>query len=360
MPTIGIELEFDGLAGGANKILSDRFGNKEFDDRSVRGDTFVADGVPIVPMVRNRKGYDRYIVPSGVGPSRAVGLESITKPMSEAEAYEFAEYVSIMFGHVPQTARSSIHIHMDVAGKSWRFVQNMLKICYLLEAPLYKLASGGVGKIHRGSRVNHDDGQYNDYRFVRPISNGIGVYFDSTLAPLVDPEALFSANSASAFIAAWGRLDYVMNDAEMRNSHYLPHRLHGFNLHSVLRQGTFEFRLFDAVYAKLPSMLDLVLAIYRNAESGKMPDCGHLPLGSKPYDITATWLSDYFGFDVGRLWSISDPWPEPTRQVRLNHYHDRSPLFLPTLEEVEVMSIKNNTGQRDVGGFEFSLYKRGK
>lgn len=356
-PTVGIEVEFDGIASEAANPVCTRYpGARVFDDRSSRGQVFLIDGVPIRPHKRQRgRGGDdnpdnnnaHFVVPSGVTRGQNIGLEIVSSPMDRDTAEDFASFCASLYGHVPQTERTSIHVHVDVGNKPWRYIQNLLKWCYVLEAPLYKLATRY--QTHRGCRLRG-----NDYKYARPLSAPIALAFSKggeygsrgVVEPMINIEQVLNANSWTDLLAGWGRLDYV-NATEMRGNHYLPHRLSGFNIHSIIRQGTFEWRLFDAVYEAMPEMLALVYKIHELAESPPPSNLKPMLVGDKPA-ISVDFIGDLLGAEQARVWAKTGPWPLAVHdRLRLHHYAERQNIVVPMLTHVSPITFEDKLGHSD-------------
>jgi hypothetical protein len=374
-----MEIEFESLPREAIEPIKQRWRCKVADDRTVRGKTYLtSDGVPIRLQRRSRDNNDdgddedgggAVIRPSGVREGNYIGLEVVTEPYEEDVAMQIAEFVSRMYGHIPQTSNTSVHIHVDVGGKRWVYIQNVIRWVYHLEMPLLRMAAAG-GK-HRGGRYDRQDGgdAYNDYRFTRPLSAPIAAAYPRAARPVLDIPSLLAAKSASEMMAYWGRMDIMSTDGDLRGSHYVPHRLHMLNLLAVMRQGTLEWRMFDGVYKRIPDFLRLVMRIHAIAETAT-PDFAPMLLGSTPPAyLNAEWLSHKLGMDVTRLWgggssssgssySGSGVWPSPVKNpLRLHHYQNFG-WSIPTLAQVPVVPYMSNMGVYDDGSASFVPYRR--
>lgn len=290
---------------------------------------------------------------SGVQEGRDIGLEIVSPPMSRDTAMDFAQLTRTMLGHVPQTARTSIHVHVDVGNKPWTLIRDILAWGYHLEAVLYLLAAGG-GK-HRGNRYEDEAQQvYNDYRFARPLSAPIGLHFAGKIKPMFNIEEVLNARSWSELLAAWGRLDYMTTHPEQRGNHYIPHRLSGVSIHSVVRQGTVEFRIWDGLYQRMPEIMQIVYRLYDLASGGR-PQFEPMPIRAEPYDLSPEWLADVLGPAAVRLagmhrssYQHKTSWPAPVRDVlKLSHYSEQRGFNMPSLNSVPVMRVEDNRGTPD-------------
>jgi len=343
----GLEIEIE----GAGRTLLDNINDfgiircRLGDDGSIRNPVFSVDNLTIIPIsTKNGK-----ILPTGVREAERIGLEVITDVASYEEMHLFTQKMSLFLRNTPQTPRASIHFHVDVSDQSWRYVQNLLAWCYYLEAILYRCSS--AGRVHRGARTSR--GSPVDYMYCRPLSASICI----NRRPLVDIDRLLRANSASEFLASWGRLDMFFL-SEQRMPHYVPHRLMGVNLYSVLRQGSFEWRLFDGVYDKMNHFFQLICAVHNIAQHRRPQDIFKSPflLGSKP-EINVSEISDILGVDLRSIWG-SDWQPGVVDIYRQSHYSGswNSPL----ISERPVVRVSDNYNHKDDDTDDFSLYRSSK
>jgi hypothetical protein len=390
--TMGLELELPGFSAVAYREVFSYIEHRWADDGSVREQTYVIDGLPIAFRQRDSRG--QVVLPSGVGSWEAgfTGAELVTEPYPYRELRPLAQRLAIDLQTLKAVPEASIHIHVDVADQPWAYVQNLLKIVAFLEAPLMRIAAGGRGS-HRGTSQNRPrvSGRvaarrtYNDYRYARPLSDPIGVENQhGDRIPLIDLDLLLGARSASEFYAAWGRLDLLCSSASSGLRHYVPHRLHMVNLYSVPRQGTFEWRLFDAVYQHLRVFLDVVAAIHVLAALEPAIDLRSIlrqpyPMtlarmymeqkgmaGSSPEQVTQesyeirgrleALFQDALGKPVS-LHSVWGPtWMAPTKEAaRASHYESWS---MATVSHQSVRRIVNSYGNTDDGSAGFILYHR--
>lgn len=335
--TLGAELEFENVAPtafeGFNALPYDLH-----DDGSTRTPTYTLDGtIAIIPHTfRN----NRQLVPSGVmRNSNNYGMEFVTRPMTIASALELGglDLLSKHLKHIKSTNRTSIHIHIDVANRPWTYVQRTILWAHHLEAVLYRLAAGG----------RHHRGEYNDYKFCRPLSNPIGALWGSNVRkarPLILMDKIGEAQTMTKMLAAWGRLDHLPQP-----SHYIAHRLHMINLASVLRQGTMEWRLFDALYQHLSTFVEIVASVHSLAALGPPPS-EFYPLGSTP-DLSMRDVSDLLQVDVSRLWGSR--WQDaPEGTYIAPHYDGGRMPRLYALDE-ETFTLPNDNGTQTC-----ALYRR--
>lgn len=315
------------------------------DDGSIRNENYTIDDVAILPMRRR----NQLIYPSGVMLTDRFGAEIVTQPYEYEELRAHAVSLASMFGHVPTTPRSSIHVHVDVIDKPWTYVQNLMKWFVALEAPLYRLSA--LGEEHRGVQW-FEDPQHRDrglvqqdHNYARPLTNSIGISNGRRNVPLIDIAKLLTADTASSFVSAWGRLDLYWGGLP----HYCPHRLHAINIVPLLKHHTIEWRMFNGRYRFIPKVLDIVHAMHKLAER-PFPDAFPvMPLGSKP-KFTATEMSVLLGVDVYDVWGSA--WVPGCREYALaSHY--RGDFQASPLNIFRVADIWNNARVLDEGRSDF-------
>lgn len=326
------------------------------DDGSIRKPHWVYDNHPVILPDGMRA--PSYLLVS----TDAFGTEVVTPPLSLQSAREFARRVARVFASVPRCPTSSIHIHADVINWSWRDVWKVVMLCYVLEAPIFRIASGGDG--HRG--------EANEYRYTRPLSMPIGVYLDDEFVPLIDwkDNPLTTATTASEFLARWGHIDQVLAE---HDRHYLAHRLMFVNLQSVLEQGTLEFRVFDGQYTLAPSFLELVVAVFRAAARYSVDEIKELATQAATMAVLAAEGAEAMpGLDwvvsVLRLpsssasarwletaWGKHYPLP-PKRPFIGSHYDERR---IRNTNIAHDFVFRNNTRKIDDGTEEFPLFEKG-
>jgi hypothetical protein len=313
------------------------------DDGSLRDATYLAgDSLAVFPEMDS---HGRAILSVGMRPQRNFGLEIIIDPYPYSELQQLAQKIAHYLSCVPQNPRTSIHIHVDADGNTWKEVRRLLLWVRALEAVIFRVACGG--DVHRGARAYN--GEPNDHRYARPLSAPIGVHTSGgKVRPLIDWNGIKNATSASEMVAAWGRLDTYWNNGF---EHYMPHRLHMVNIASILRQGTIEWRVFDGLYRHFDQLLAVVYAVHQLAGAGD-PDFD-FPLGSEP-KIDAEWVSRLLDTDVSQLWGNN--WQKPCiRPTPLSHYNN-APV-LASVHEINVRQISNGR-VRDSGESNFVLYHR--
>ena len=350
-PTVGIEVEFYNLGPNALRDLDFGIPSNNHDDGSVRDTTYKIvdiDGTEQSIFPNFVKG--RPIMASGLYQDRNYGLEWVSAPVNYEDLKNPLRHMSELLVTVPQTPRTSIHVHVDIANVPWRKIQNLLNWVYRLEAVLFRLSCGGMK--HRGERFYRDkndggEATYTDYRFCRPLSDPIGCYWVSReqigkkVSPLVLINKMLNANSASEFLAYWGRLDLYAE--EQRLPHYCGHRLHMINLASIFRYGTIEWRLFDAIYGKIDKIVDLVIAMHELAYSGASPDFSPMILGFN-YDMDIYEVNRLLNIDVSSLWGKR--WPAGTKtKNRKPHYGD---IAVHKIEETPIVKLLHDDGSDNV------------
>lgn len=333
--TMGLEVEFQGVNPGILKSI-DYIPFAIHDDGSTRGPTYVFEdgGLPIIPQ---RLGNDKIIVCSGIKNVQNIGLEMVSSPMRYADLREPLLKLSDYLRFVPQTPRTSIHIHVDIANLPWTYVRNVLIWAYHLEAPLFRLACGGG--VHRGERKY--EGQFTDYRFCRPLSNPIAALWGMKEGPLILWDTLTKAANASEFVASWGRSDWFWSGLNSM-PHYTGHRLHMINLVSALRYGTLEWRLFDAIYGYIHLFTDIVAAVHKLAYTGRQPEFEPMLLGTEP-NVDQYHISEILGIDISPLWGKR--WPKGcSSKPRHPHY---GKIGLHPISKEPVMHFGSDNG-RDI------------
>lgn len=374
--TAGVEIELEYVSPTASGQFAQLLRHKLDNDGSLRHQTYNINGVPIVWS-------DPESVPSYFMPDdREFGVELVSDVYAVEDMRTALRNITPYLSHVPVTAASSIHFHVDVADTSWTVVQRVMRWAYHLEAVLFRLSC--AGETHRGEMLyqgrNDNKPGPNDYRFTRPLSAPMGIHIAEKMPmrvgdgrddnrallaalrnaggggevrPLINLDKLLNARSASEFVAAWGRMDLYWNiPGGERLEHYVPHRLHMVNPCAILRHGCLEWRLTDGRYAHMARMFDVILAIHRLASAGVEPTFEPMPLG-REYDVDAGRVSDLLGVDVKPMWGHR--WPGATVVAdRLSHYGKFS---VPSIEMKPVERI-NNMREMDKGGIDFALYRR--
>lgn len=334
MPTMGMEIELPNVARTCLSTLSSvtRCQYEVHDDGSIRARNYGFEGISVTPMNVG----DREIFPSGSRELDRQGLELVTRPYSAEAMREYARDFSDIFCKVPDTSRASVHIHIDMAGKPWKVVQNFVRWFYYLEAPLYRLSS--LRRKHRGTERFH--GMEQDYQYCRPLSNPIGIMEGrkDKYVPLVNISKFLSATYASEMLAYWGRLDYYWRNL----THYSAHRLHGINIVPLQTHGTIELRIFNGVYRYLEDVVQIALGLYNLALGGE-PDFSPMILGAEP-NFSAGDMSRLLNWNVEHIWGWQ--WPRACNISFLaGHYNNTPPM--PLLENDGICLIYNNNKRDD-------------
>lgn len=338
--TLGIEVEFHRINPCALENFDTPILYSIHDDGSTRETTYrlAVDGevLAIAPHVIHRGGREHIILPYGVTNGDSIGLEMVTRPHTYNVLREHLPGLSEFLAPVPQTPRTSIHVHVDIAYVPWVAVRNVLKWAHALEAVLYRLSCGGM--MHRGERDYK--GRYTDHMFARPLSNPIGAVWGTVGSnkPLILWDRLMAAKTASEFTAYWGRADMYFSGYQ-NLPHYVGHRLHMINLVSALRYGTLEWRLFDALYDRINLIVDVVVAIHRLGYSERQPDFEPMPLGSEP-DVDHLWVSRLLDMDVEPLWGKR--WPKGCQVDARDPHYGR--ISIPTLTQTEILTMRHDSG----------------
>lgn len=304
--TVGLEVEFEGIPreGFGNFNSGIRF--TAHDDGSTRGPTFVLQGtdIPVILQQQNNMA----IICSGIAPARNYGMELVSDVHTlghvKKHIRKFVQHVR----HIEKTPKTSIHLHVDIADRPWIYVKNTILWAHHLEAVLFRLSAGG--DEHRGSQ--------NNYKFCRPLSDPIGAYIGGMNVkhgPLIDWKKFVQSQSLTEMLASWGRLDW---HCAMDNlPHYIGHRLHLVNLIASVRQGTLEWRMFDALYGNLELFIRVIEGVHKLGAQGP-PDnrIRQYSLGEDP-DIECAEVSELLSVDVAPIWGYkwqskpTSKWPEP-------------------------------------------------
>ena len=332
-PTVGVEIELLGVDPTTITSYMPECRYAIHDDRTVRRANYVCatSGLALVST--------ELMVPTNSRNGGAFGTELVIGPHSVEEMLNILTELSEWIGHLPAEGDTSVHIHVDVGNKSWRYIQNLVLWCYALEAYLYRLAAGGG--VHRG--------EVNSYQYVRPLSCPI----TRDDMPLIKMQMLANARSATGFVAAWGRLDLFWNNRLYRPGHYIPHRLHGWNLHSVLRRGTFEWRLNNGIYEHMPLLLNIALAVHKLAVNPVPGWIKPVILGMEADN--RSFIEDLLQLDLSKLWGNRTP-GFPDLVFLEGHYRNFTQQLYNTTDYPPAV-IYNNSSYDD-GSDEFPLYVR--
>jgi hypothetical protein len=345
----GVEIEVPGLPPAAGNVFRERFNCTMHDDGSLRRPVYSINKHPFIFP-------DTDIPPDFVHQEREYGAEIVTPPMTYDNMLSFLAFAQHQLAHIPKfSSRGSIHVHVGVENKPWKHVQNLMGWFLHLEAILYRFAA--EGGTHRGEE--RYDGNVNDYRYCRPLSAPICTHFyvgnpTTLVQPIIDTKALLAAKTASEFLAAWGRLDYFQPERK-----YVPHRLHGINLLTVLQHGAVEWRLFDGYYRDLIAFFKIVCRVHELAESQPYPKLVH-GLGTNA--ATNEYARSLFvetesqhrltEKKFSKLWGTRFPSAVFDAEL-LHHYHTFS---LHTIKSQGVQTARLNHGA-DNGGETVTLYR---
>lgn len=323
--TFGVEVELESVAQNAFETLKPRFRFSIHDDGSTRGPTYTIGGgeLSVIPQMDDK---GRPITCSGMENGGQYGMELVTYPeTAKFILSESGPFLSAHLKHIKKTGRTSIHLHVDVADRPWVYIKNTILWARYLEAILFRLASGG--ESHRGEQ--------NNYRFCRPLSNPIGAYWGQSrkMTGLINWDLFLRSSTLSEMLFSWGRLDQIA--AQGRGQHYIGHRLHMVNLASVIRQGTLEWRLFDALYGNINQFVQLTMAVHLLGASGPPPDLTFADLGDAP-DLTCDQVSEIVKMDVSPMWGYR--WQNaPESDHPAPHYNElrfaREDLIIQQLDD---------------------------
>lgn len=327
---IGVEIEIKGASQSSiERLIPSDIGYEIHNDGSLRrGIEFYVrlDGFGVVDVIVE-EGID---VPSFIDTRRPAGFELVIHKGELSIIRDVLEVLSRKISHIDSDIYSSIHFHLDVKGKPWVFIRDVLKWSYYLEAILYRLSC--AGRVHRGESIesNGYSGYRSGYtysgpsnhRFARPLSNPIGaIDEDGDALPLFDIENVLNSKSATEFLYRMGNLYYYAGGTK-----YIPHRLHSVNICPVLYQGSVEFRLFDSIYRYLPQMMDVCVAIFELAENSSLEEKGiesPMVLGSE-YEIGLEQVRSILNIDIPRgMWG--ERWVKGlVSNYPISHYGDFS------------------------------------
>ena len=133
------------------------------------------------------------------------------------------------------------------------------------------------------------------------------------------------------------------------------------NLVAVMRLGTLEWRLFDAVYSQLPFFIDLVMAVHTLAEDPDFdparilyPKPALLNDKASHGQVSLGQLCEVLGMDLSPLWGRM--WMPPTQGVtRRSHYNA---MTLPSFNHTSLQTVLTNADMYDDRTNDFVLYTR--
>lgn len=173
------------------------------------------------------------------------GELTLSKPMS-IEIFKNKDFIrninSILceLNGEENSFRSSIHVHIDINNsvdrKIIKIYKNIIRLLNRGESLIYKLSS--IFKEHRGV--------YNNYNYCRPITLwGPACYrvsdgnYNYYFGQLFNSQKLLQANTVEEFFYLYG------DSLRFKNWKFHPVRYHGFNLFSLLRHGSLEYRTMN-------------------------------------------------------------------------------------------------------------------
>lgn len=317
---VGVEVEIgslpkDLLHARLKHAVDSRFNWQLHDDGSIRTRNYAIAGVPVIPIQVGEES----IVPHGAALVDRFGPEVVSGVLDPEDAVEFGEQVAKVLCKMPANPRASIHVHMS-GFHTWEHIKNLVLWTYALEAPLFRI--GGLGQRHRGEMQYQ--GEPNDYKFCRPLSQPIHLIHGQRRVPLVNMQKIASASTFGELLFAWGRLDHFWANGDL--GHYCPHRLHIINLASLLRYRTVEVRLWNGVPKYIPDSIAISIRLFQLAEQGP-PSFSPMLIGEYKNlsHITSDHISEILGMNVSHLWY--DRWAAPPSILdRLSHYQSHNEL----------------------------------
>jgi len=317
----GFEIEVAGLSRDSlrTKIrpaISSQYHIDFHDDGSIRRYNYAINDTPVIPISVNGRDF----FPVGAERIDHYGPEIVTRPYDKHGILELAGELGEALCKIPENSRASIHVHVS-GFKTWEHIQRLIWFMYTFEAPMFRISA--LGGRHRGELSY--DGNPNDYRYCRPLSNPIHIVTRDGMkrVPLINIDGILDATSFGEMLKYWGRLDYFWNEGGLQ--HYCPHRLHCINIAPLLRHQTVEFRLFNGVPKYLQDVLALVIRIYELTEDWNYSREPML-LGTTP-DFTANEFSEILGgMDITHLWG--NYWPKGVVDTRLlSHYNHHNEVI---------------------------------
>lgn len=281
---------------------------------------------------------------------------STTNPEWERYIFDTLE-VLLDLGEGVATS-TGIHVHVNAKGLPIDAIHNMIRLWQSVEAGIYRISSGPLGK-YRGS-------SHMDSHFCRPlVPDGALVCDceDGRKRQTFDVNSLLATVDMREFAQALGRTDVA--GAERR--HYHPSRYAGICFYSLFRQGSIELRTFNTTdkASHIIAWVELAKAIIRVSMNKNLPEeLETHPYGSK--DMLFNQLISYLQmrrsdviYTLEDLWNMGD-FPPPLKGKRMNHlgyYIDWSgvdSILIPkTIEDEKVYphdSLKNKKRVGEVEG----------
>lgn len=352
----GIEVEIPGLSRSDCDSILQFFPGRLADDGSIRQRNWQIDGVPILPNGRRRTRLRTDgLIPSYLHAADVFGAEFVSEKLQFEVLRDYVKKLSRFLSCMPNSPRAGIHIHLDVNGMPWRFFQRLFHLTYKMELPLMRIF--GAGTLHRGG-LSDNSGELVDYRFCRPLAHPIYVVSDGpnpVRVPVIDLDLLLNADTASSFVSAWGRFDMYWTRDSL--SHYIPHRLHVWNLAATVRLGSIEMRAWNANYRHMIKMLDITKKLYDMAADDVSVDID-LPFDTDREGLDSEairlQMENILAIELKDLWGSN--WP--LQVVDMNKMHHYQGFYLPSYEFHPLNRIRVG-GKLDDGTDFFPLASRG-
>lgn len=323
----GLEIEVPNFVSNVRNPVIDGVSFTIHDDGSLRMSNPTLGGLS-VPPVRTRKGV---IYPIGARHTN-IGTELVSRPTPLNQLMDALPGVKHLLRKAAYSNLASIHIHVDHRNVPFRDIQRVLTNFIYLERLIFLVSAGG--KQHRGESMD------NDYRFCRPLTAPIHYMRGETYYPVVDYKGVIRAKNATELCNAWGRWNHNL-------PHYIPHRLHGISIAS-LRQGTLEWRVFNATYDKLDSFVRLVDSVHSFSDSdGLVPEKYRRSF----HDYRPLPIEDYESMLQTHLPPINEKSCSMIKiPNRIHHYSN-------TNIGSSLLSFANNVGKEDDGSPDFPLFE---
>lgn len=298
MANIGIEMEFTEMSLNNAQRLCPR-GWKVDTDGSVRS---------------QRAG--NFLNPGGNSTDSNYGGEFIS-PIVVHDDPLFIRQITALTALLDQDDRASLHVHVSYEHMLEKTI-NALRLFLNFEEHFYII--GCMGNFHRGLE--------NDYKYCRPIGNGVQ-YVNTNIGVTKCFDLDMILNNVKNFNDLW----YALGRADQQENKWHPARYYGFNLLARKNLRTLEFRVFNSTtnYKYVIAAINLCVAFCEKAAAEKVV---HKPtlLGSgtaKFSDLEYFDLSQETMQILRTIW-IKSPRPLQPPVNQFNHLHrrvnwDRSP-----------------------------------